>query len=117
MIQNVVEKLGNAGTYGVISICLFFAVFIGALIYALTYRKSVCKTMSALPLEDGECPRSADFQSAVSQVFNLRGAAGAVRPEFPTCAASTASSRLEVGDTAGLETCATAARAKGVSHE
>ena len=54
MIQNVVEKIGGVGAYGAISICLFFAVFTGAMLYAAFYRKSVCKTMSSLPLDDGE---------------------------------------------------------------
>ncbi|HMJ89220.1 MAG TPA: hypothetical protein VK530_05365 [Candidatus Acidoferrum sp.] len=62
MIQNVIEKIGGIGGYGAISICLFFAVFVGVMIYALTYRRSICKTMSALPLEDGE--RNASFQPA-----------------------------------------------------
>lgn len=62
MIQNVVEKIGGVGAYGAISICLFFAVFTGALLYALTYRKAVCKTMSSLPLEDGERTKGASHE-------------------------------------------------------
>ena len=54
MIQNVVETMGGIGAYGVISVCLFFAVFIGAMVWALAQKKSLCKTMSALPLDDGE---------------------------------------------------------------
>ena len=54
MIQNVVEKIGGAGVYGIISVCLFFVVFTGAMIYAFAQKKSLCQTMSSLPLEDGE---------------------------------------------------------------
>jgi hypothetical protein len=54
MIQNVVERIGGIGGYGVISICLFFAVFTGALLIALCHRKSFYNAVSRLPLEDGE---------------------------------------------------------------
>ena len=29
MIENVLSRIGGVGVYGVISICLFFAVFVG----------------------------------------------------------------------------------------
>ncbi len=54
MIQNVVERIGGIGGYGAVSICLFFAVFTGALIIALGHRKSFYNSVSKLPLEDGE---------------------------------------------------------------
>lgn len=52
MIKNVLSEIGGVGIYGVISICLFFAVFTGALILAFLYRKPFLQSMSALPLED-----------------------------------------------------------------
>lgn len=54
MIQNVIREVGGIAVFGVISICLFFAVFGGALVWALLQKKSFCETMSALPLEDGK---------------------------------------------------------------
>ena len=38
--------------YGVISICLFFAVFLGVLVWAFCLKKSYLKAMSELPLDD-----------------------------------------------------------------
>ncbi len=54
MIKNVLNDIGGVGLYGVISVCLFFAVFLGALVSALRHQPSFVKKMSALPLEDGE---------------------------------------------------------------
>lgn len=52
MIKNVLEHIGGVGAYGVISICLFFTVFLGAVVFALRMKKSHADTMSALPLDD-----------------------------------------------------------------
>ena len=57
MIQNVLKEIGGIGIYGVISICLFFLVFSGALIWACLQKKSFLKSMAALPLQDGESAR------------------------------------------------------------
>jgi len=54
MIKNVLSDIGGVGLYGVISISLFFAVFIGMLIWALRIKKPFTQHMSALPLQDGE---------------------------------------------------------------
>ena len=54
MIQNILRSLGSVEVYGVISVCLFFVVFLVALLFALVQKKSFCKTMSALPLEENE---------------------------------------------------------------
>ncbi len=53
MIKNVLTHIGGIGIYGVISICLFFAVFTSMAIWALLVRKSVAERLSSLPLEDG----------------------------------------------------------------
>jgi cbb3-type cytochrome oxidase subunit 3 len=52
MIKNVLEHIGGVGVYGVISICLFFTVFLGAVFFALRMKKTHTDTMSALPLDD-----------------------------------------------------------------
>jgi hypothetical protein len=54
MIKNVLSEIGGIGLYGVISICLFFAVFTGMLIWALRMKKAVAQKMSACALDDGE---------------------------------------------------------------
>jgi hypothetical protein len=53
MIQNVIRSMGDIATYGVVSVCLFFVVFTGAMVWALAQRKSLCEKMRALPLDDG----------------------------------------------------------------
>ena len=59
MIKNVLNDIGGIGIYGVISICLFFAVFTGALVWSLLLKKSDLDSRSALPLEDGVRPSPA----------------------------------------------------------
>lgn len=54
MIKNVLSDIGGVGLYGVISISLFFAVFIGMLIWTFSMKKTFAQKMSALPLNDGE---------------------------------------------------------------
>ncbi|MGC3957635.1 MAG: cbb3-type cytochrome c oxidase subunit 3 [Verrucomicrobiota bacterium] len=56
MIKNVLSDIGGVGIYGVISITLFFAVFIGMLIWACRMKKSYAQKMSTCPLHDGEKP-------------------------------------------------------------
>jgi hypothetical protein len=53
MIKNVLSDIGGIGIYGVISICLFVAVFIGAFIWSMLLKKSELDSRSMLPLEDG----------------------------------------------------------------
>lgn len=54
MIKNVLSDIGGVGWYGVISISLFFTVFIGMLLWVCAMKKSFAQSMSALPLDDGE---------------------------------------------------------------
>ena len=56
MIQNVLSGIGGVGMYGVISICLFFAVFIGVLVWTIGLKKSYLNTMRELPLEGAAAP-------------------------------------------------------------
>jgi hypothetical protein len=58
MIENVMHKLGGVNAFGIFTICLFFAFFIGMLLYAACLKKSYLKTMCELPLQDDSVPRS-----------------------------------------------------------
>lgn len=58
MIQNVLSGIGGVGIYGVISICLFFAVFVGVLVWTIGLKKSYLNSMRVLPLEDAPSPES-----------------------------------------------------------
>lgn len=53
MIKNVLTEIGGIGLYGIISICLFFLVFSGALVWVFLMRKPFLNSLSQLPLEDG----------------------------------------------------------------
>jgi len=54
MIKNVLSDIGGIGLYGIVSICLFLAVFTGMLIWAFRMKKPFAQKMSACPLHDGE---------------------------------------------------------------
>lgn len=53
MIRNVLTDIDGIGLYGVLSICLFFAVFSGMLVWAFLQKKKELNDHSLLPLEDG----------------------------------------------------------------
>ena len=53
MFKNVVSEISGIDVYGIVSICLFFAVFIGAMVWAMRLKKPFLKNMSGLPLDDG----------------------------------------------------------------
>ena len=52
MIQKVLTEIGGIGIYGVISICLFFVVFAGTLVWAFGLKQPFLRTMGSLPLGD-----------------------------------------------------------------
>ena len=58
MIENVLNKMGGVGMYGVISICLFFAVFAGVLVWTLCLKKPYLEAMRELQLDDSSAPES-----------------------------------------------------------
>ena len=58
MIENVLSRMGGVGVYGVISICLFFAVFVGVIVWTLRLKKPYLKAMQELPLEGVAAPDS-----------------------------------------------------------
>lgn len=51
MIETVLRHLGGIENYGVISLCLFFACFLGAVGWALLLKRPFLNAMAALPLE------------------------------------------------------------------
>ena len=52
-MENVLHSMGRVGVYGIISICLFFAVFIGVLVWTICLKKPYLNAMRELPLEGG----------------------------------------------------------------
>jgi hypothetical protein len=59
-MENVLHSIGGVGVYGIISICLFFAVFIGVLVWTICLKKPYLKAMRELPL-DGSATADADL--------------------------------------------------------
>ncbi len=53
-MQKIVSEIGGIGIYGVVSVCLFFAVFSAAMLLAFLQKKTYLDSMSVLPLESGE---------------------------------------------------------------
>jgi hypothetical protein len=51
MIKNILTHIGGIEHFGLISLCLFFAFFIGMLIWAFTLKKPYLKSMAGAALE------------------------------------------------------------------
>lgn len=51
MIQNVLRNMGGIDAYGVFSVCLFFAVFLGVLAWVWRLKPAHLDAMARLPLE------------------------------------------------------------------
>ena len=69
MIQNVLSGIGGVGIYGVISICIFVAVFLGVVIWLLRLKPTYLKSMRDLPLADDaaeEIQTDSNLKSKVS---------------------------------------------------
>ena len=62
MIKNVLEHIGGIENYGIISILLFFACFLAAVLWALTRKPSYRNQMKHLPLADDDS-EEAQFHS------------------------------------------------------
>jgi hypothetical protein len=56
MIENVMNKMGGVGMYGIISICLFFSVFVGVLWWTIRLKQPYLDAMRELPLEGAAPP-------------------------------------------------------------
>ena len=52
MIQNVLTHIGGIGGYGVVSLCLFFAVFLGVILWITRLKRNYLDSMRTLPLDD-----------------------------------------------------------------
>jgi hypothetical protein len=63
MIENVVRSIGGVGSFGVISICIFFLFFIGMHFWTFRLKKTYVNSMSGLPLE-GESTHETTPQSS-----------------------------------------------------
>ena len=68
MIENVTHSIGGMSLYGVISICLFVAVFTGVLVWTICLKKSYLKAMRELPL-DGEPAREPGFEPTANPKY------------------------------------------------
>jgi cbb3-type cytochrome oxidase subunit 3 len=51
MIHNILRHLGGIEHYGIISLCLFCAVFLGILVWAFLQRKSDLDRIARAPLD------------------------------------------------------------------
>ena len=56
MIRNVLEHMGGIENYGIISLVLFFASFLGMLVWVLCLKKPALEEMSHLPLQTDSEP-------------------------------------------------------------
>ena len=56
MIENVLARIGGVGMYGVISFCLFFALFVSVIVWTLCLKKPYLNAMRELPLESSSAP-------------------------------------------------------------
>jgi hypothetical protein len=56
MIENVMHRIGGVSVFGIISICLFVAVFVGVLVWTLRLKKPYLNSMRELPLEGESAP-------------------------------------------------------------
>jgi hypothetical protein len=52
MIQNVLRSLGGIENYGIISLCLFVAVFAAMVIWAFLKKRAYLDHMARMPLEN-----------------------------------------------------------------
>ena len=58
MIKNVLTHIGGIEAYGILSICLFFAVFTGMLVWAFRLNREDLDAIGRIPLGDDSSPTS-----------------------------------------------------------
>ena len=51
MFKNILTDIGGIGIYGIISLVLFFSVFVGMLWFACRIKRAHATQMSRLPLD------------------------------------------------------------------
>jgi hypothetical protein len=54
MIENVLRHWGGVAVYGVLAICLFFAFFLGVLLWAGRLKQPYLDAMGELPLQEDD---------------------------------------------------------------
>jgi hypothetical protein len=54
MIRDALSNLGGIGLYGIVSVGIFFATFLGILVWASRLKEPWLKTMGQLPLDPDE---------------------------------------------------------------
>ncbi len=54
MMERILTRIGGIEGFGIISICLFFIVFTGAILWAYCQEKAYLAEMGELPLRDEE---------------------------------------------------------------
>jgi hypothetical protein len=57
-IKNVLHSMDGTSLYGLLSICLFFGLFIGLVVWIIRLKKPYLKKMRELPLNDESAPES-----------------------------------------------------------
>ncbi len=62
MFENIMSRMGGIAVFGIFSISLFFAFFIGLMWWASRLKRSYLESMCELPLEN-EGPESAKSPS------------------------------------------------------
>ena len=64
MIQNVLRSVGGIEVVGIVSILLFFACFLGVLIWTFCLKKTYIDSVSRVPLEDDAAATPATSETA-----------------------------------------------------
>lgn len=54
MEEKIISSMNGVAWYGIISICIFVAFFVGMLIWAFSKKENYLMKMGSLPLESGE---------------------------------------------------------------
>jgi hypothetical protein len=52
------HSIGGTSGYGIISVCIFVALFLGVLIWAISLKQPYLKSMRELPLDDASAEDS-----------------------------------------------------------
>lgn len=71
MIQNVLKSLGGIQNYGILSLCLFCAIFSLVIVWAAVQKKTHLDRMARLPLEAE--PEACETKEATRQTACAAG--------------------------------------------
>ena len=64
MVEKVLNHIGGVGVFGAISICIFFAFFIGMLVWVGCLKKTYLNSMRHLPLDGGSAPQTSSMKES-----------------------------------------------------